>query len=76
MFCKKRALKILQNLQKNTSIVVSLLRKRLQRRYFPASFTKFLRISFDRTPRVAASHYTKLTFNLIDVFMFSTGQLY
>ena len=64
VFCKKYALKISQNSQKNTCVRASLLKKRLQRRCFPERFGKILKTSF--------SHYRILTFNLIVVFMFST----
>ena len=46
VFCKKYALKILQNSQKNTCVGFSLLKKKLQRMYFPVSFTEVLRASF------------------------------
>ena len=72
VFCKKCALKIPQNSQKNTCFGVYSLKKRLQSRCFPVSFVKLLRAPFYRTRPVAVSHYRKLTFNLIDVFMCST----
>ena len=46
VFCKKVALKILQNSDKNTKASFSILRKTLRHRCFPLNVMKLLRTTF------------------------------